>query len=153
MLQCQVCGERKAKLRVHQIDEHGVAERFVCMECGHPFTVQPMETMDVADGDIHFRVFMLPKEMVEGCERYLLLVRWALCGECSGDGADRDGRRCKRCKGRGTLRERVTLRASIPAGVSPKKLLRLAGEGSARKRDKRRGTVWLHVCGAVEAVV
>ena len=153
MVQCQVCGERKAQLCVHQIDEHGVADQFVCMECGHPFTVQPMEMLDVADGDIHFRVFMLPKEMAEGCERYVPLTRWSLCGECSGDGTDRNGRHCKRCKGRGRLRERVKFRASIPAGVSPRKLLRLEGEGSARKRDKKPGNVWLHVSGALELVV
>jgi len=129
-----------------------VADRFVCMECGHPFTVQPMERMDVADGDIHFRVFMLPKEMAEGCERYLPLTRWGLCGECGGDGTDSDGP-CKCCKDRGMVREAVLFRASIPAGVSPKKLLRLRGKGSARKRDKKRGNVWLHVSGAVEVVV
>lgn len=152
-MRCEACGTSKAKLCVHQIDDEGVTDKSLCLECGMPYTVQPMEVVDAADGDIHFRVFLLPKEMSAGCERRVPLVRWAPCGACGGEAAKAAWRRCDRCKGAGVVSERVKVRVTIPPRVAPKKLLRVRRQGNVRKADMKRGDLYLHVSGALELVV
>ena len=153
---CQICGEREAKLRVPDIGPHGVVERLMCLSCGEPHTVQPMEGVDARDGDLHFRLFLLPKEMVNGCTRQVHLIRWAACKRCRRRrDADRDDP-CRKCGGRGTVRERVRLQVSVPPGLAPGKRtrrLRVRSEGSVRRDDGKRGDVYLHVSRATELVV
>ena len=149
---CEVCGKHKAKLRVPEIGPGGVTDRLMCMGCGEPHTVQPMEGQAGKPGDVHLRLFLLPKEMAEGCTRCVRLVRWSLCRECRGEpSAD-----CPRCRGFGQTRQKARVQVEIPPGVSPgkrPKILRLQGHGDVRRADGKRGDLLLHVAGAVELVV
>lgn len=152
-MQCEACGARKAKLRVQQIDEEGLVDKSLCLDCGMSYTVQPMEMVDAGRGDLHFRVFLLPKEMAEDCERRVPLVRWAQCTECKGEAATSEWRRCDRCQGAGVVSEKVGVRVTIPPRVAPKKLLRVRAQGNVRVTDMKRGDLYLHVSGALELVV
>ena len=152
-MKCEVCGIRKAALRIHSVGEDGVAERSMCFQCGEPYTVQPMEMLDAEDGDVHFRIYLLPKEMFEGCERSVPLFRWTACQECGGPANAERSHSCSRCKGLGMVSDRVSLRVKIPAHVAASKVLRVQGHGNVRRADLKRGDVYLHVAGVLELVV
>jgi len=152
-LLCQVCGERSARLRVSEIGPDGVAERLLCLDCGESHTIQPMECLDAKDGDLHFRLFLLPEEMSDGCTRRLEFDRWVQCPKCEGEPKGKSSRDCRACRGRGRLVEHVTLDIQVPAGMTPgerPKILRLRGMGDLRRSEDQRGSVLLHVNPALD---
>ena len=152
-MQCHVCGDIKARLLVPCIGPDGVSERAMCLKCGEPHTVQPMEGVKSKDGDVHLRLFLTPEEMADGCTRHVRLIRRSACPECFGVVGDEA---CAKCAGRGSVVERVGLDVKVPSGVTPqrkRKRLRIRGEGSLRPRDGKRGDVYLHVAWTGELAV
>ena len=150
-MECQTCGACPARVRVNQVDENGVAVLDLCIACGKPFTVQPLERVDHREGEQHFRVLLLPEEMDEGCERHLPVTRGASCPDCEADPEAMQS--CSTCRGRGSVAEQVTVRVTIPPGVSASKLLRVRGKGDVRLCDGKRGDLYLHVATAAQVAV
>lgn len=66
------------------------------------------------------------------------------CQECEGSGKIPE-KRCSKCAGKGRLKEQVTLKVKIPAGIDDEQIIRLEGKGEVAERGGIPGDLYLHV--------
>ena len=85
--------------------------------------------------DIPATVLITRREARQGCRKTFPVVRLEICPRCRGTGQEPeetlDVGRCWRCGGEQRLRHDLTLNATIPAGMSDGRRLRLRGQGHA----------------------
>jgi molecular chaperone DnaJ len=67
-----------------------------------------------------------------------------VCPECHGAGKVPE-KKCTKCKGEGRLREQVTVKVRIPAGVDNGQTIRVTGKGEAGEIGEQPGDLYLHV--------
>ena len=68
----------------------------------------------------------------------------AACPDCGGAGRAPQ-RRCKHCRGQGSVRKTTAVRFKIPAGIDDGQTIRLVGKGAAGGRGARPGDLYVHV--------
>lgn len=68
----------------------------------------------------------------------------ATCPECQGEGKTFKVK-CKKCAGHGVVKEIVTLKIKIPAGIDNGQSIRLNGQGEAGERGANPGDLYINV--------
>ncbi len=68
----------------------------------------------------------------------------AVCPECQGLGKIPD-KKCSKCGGKGRIKEQVSVKVKIPAGIDNGQSIRLDGKGEAAERGGTAGDLYLHV--------
>ncbi|NTU98416.1 molecular chaperone DnaJ [Candidatus Falkowbacteria bacterium] len=66
------------------------------------------------------------------------------CNVCNGEGKI-PSQKCKKCGGIGVIKEVVTLKVKVPAGIDHGQTIRLNGQGEAGHRGAPAGDLYLHV--------
>lgn len=66
------------------------------------------------------------------------------CQTCQGSGSVPE-ENCKKCGGKGRVKEQITLKVKIPAGVDDGQIIRLAEKGEAAERGGRAGDLFLRI--------
>lgn len=77
--------------------------------------------------------------------KFRLIVGGQRCPQCMGSG--KESVTCSECKGQGFQWDNVSVKFSIPAGVSPLQVFRLKGQGNQvyRNSKKYKGDIFVHV--------
>lgn len=67
-------------------------------------------------------------------------VNITTCNNCSGEGSVIDNP-CRKCRGDGRVKDEVTIKIDVPAGVHEGSYMTLRGQGNAGKRNGRTGDI------------
>ncbi len=99
--------------------------------------------------DIPATVLITRREARRGCRKTFPVVRLETCPRCRGTGQEPeetlDVGQCWRCAGAQRLRHDFTLNATIPAGMSDGRRLRLRGQGNAGVDGGPHGHIYVTV--------
>ncbi|MEI7690518.1 MAG: molecular chaperone DnaJ [bacterium] len=68
----------------------------------------------------------------------------AVCPECQGVGKVPE-KKCSKCDGKGRIKEQVSVKVKIPAGIDNGQSIRLDGKGEAAEKGGTPGDLYLHV--------
>ena len=99
--------------------------------------------------DIPATVLITRREARQGCRKTFPVARLETCPRCRGTGQEPeetlDAGQCWRCAGEQRLRHDLTLNATIPAGMSDGRRLRLRGQGHAGVDGGPNGHIYVTV--------
>ena len=73
-----------------------------------------------------------------------VIQQQTVCPECQGAGKN-FAEKCSKCHGAGRVRESVTIKVEIPAGVRDGETLRVRGQGEAGVRGGEPGDLFVHI--------
>jgi curved DNA-binding protein len=94
--------------------------------------------------DIEAAIELSLEEAHHGATRTITLQTTAVCSPCNGSGM-RENQPCPTCRGAGVVTRPKTLDVTIPAGVRPGSVIRLAGQGETGTGNAPAGDLLLHV--------
>jgi DnaJ-class molecular chaperone len=94
--------------------------------------------------DIEAAIDCSLEEAHHGGTRAITLQTMAVCPTCNGSGV-REKQPCTTCRGTGVVTQPKTLEVTIPAGVRPGSVMRLAGQGAPGAGNAPAGDLLLHV--------
>lgn len=72
------------------------------------------------------------------------ITQTVICPECNGQGS-KPKKPCNVCRGEGRIKEKETIKISIPAGVDSNQVLKVKGKGEAGKRGGPSGDLYLRI--------
>ncbi|MFA6304799.1 MAG: molecular chaperone DnaJ [Patescibacteria group bacterium] len=67
-----------------------------------------------------------------------------VCPNCQGEGKIPE-KKCSTCQGQGVVKERVSLKINIPAGINTGQTLKMSGQGQAGPKGTRSGDLFVNV--------
>ncbi len=94
--------------------------------------------------DVEGEIALTLEEAHRGGTRGITLQVTEPCPDCGGTGV-KDGKTCPTCRGTGTIRRPKSLDVTIPAGVRPGSVIRLAGQGEPGRNGAPPGDLLLHI--------
>ncbi len=99
--------------------------------------------------DLPAAVLITRREARQGARKTFAVVRFETCPRCRGTGLEPEETlevgRCWRCSGEQRLRHNLMLNATLPAGISDGRRLRLRGQGNAGLDGGPNGHIYVTV--------
>ena len=72
------------------------------------------------------------------------ITKPSICPECGGEG-NRPQKPCNVCRGEGRIKERETIKITIPSGVDSNQILKFKGKGNAGRKNGQTGDLYVRI--------
>ncbi len=94
--------------------------------------------------NINAEISITPEEVLTGSKRIINIRTTKTCPQCKGH-KFKNGNKCSKCEGKGTITETKKITVTIPKGIKDGAKLRLKGEGACGKNGGSNGDVYILV--------